>query len=732
MEVKITVNDIMMALGYKDTSANEFVLEQAALTAQSANEICAPSMLDRKIAIEKIAGDDVILETGDVFTCKSLAKEIAGCSHVIVSLYTIGKKMDEEIANAFNSGDPLSGMMTDAAGSRLVSYYANQTWKKYTKELPENMGITRGFAPGSQDFPIEQQAVVFNLIDAEKIGVSLNESMLMKPAKSISAVYGIGENINDGCAAHSCAKCPRKDCMMRDDRQIVIRIHNGEKSREITTPIGKNLREVFIENDVHMEFPCNGKKTCGGCAVRFVKTVPEITEHDKKSLSQPKLNDGWRLACKVEVSHPLELYIEDSPMQILSEQNSGDTEVDNYSIAIDIGTTTVVCHLVDADDGNILDTEAEVNAQRKYGADVASRILHEMEHEDGKKHLNDAIINQLNRMIDRLLIRNDYPKIKEVIAVGNTIMTHILLGYDITALGQAPYTPVSLDRATVSCASLGINLNSDIIVIEGMDSYVGADISVGAAYCNLMENEKYTLLIDLGTNGEIALGNKETLLCCATAAGPAFEAVNIHNGMSALPGAVSEFYYEDGKYKHKTLGGSKALGICGSGVLDITSVLVARGVVDITGRLLKNDENVEYNETLKEHFVVARGRDEDVVFTAKDVREIQLAKAAIAAGVKTLIETAEISYEDIKKVYIAGGFGNYMRIESALELGLIPKELKDRIAAAGNTAAKGAVACHNMEFLDKVERYVKSSKHIELATSMIFQNHYIESMGFDG
>ncbi len=731
MEVKITSNDIMMALGYKDTSANEFVLEQAKISADRANEICTPKFIDRKIAIDRVHGDDIKLETGDVLSCKSLAKELKDCTHVIAAVFTVGEKMDEEISNAFGLGDSLTGMMIDAAGSRLVSYFANQMWKRYSKELPDGIKITRGFAPGSQDFAIEQQEVIFNLIDADTIGVSLNDSMLMKPAKSISAVYGIGK-IKDGCVAHSCAGCPREDCMMRDDRQVIIKIHNRDKCREIATSIGNNLREVFIKNDVHMEFPCNGKGTCGGCAAKFVKTVPDITEQDKKSLSEGKLSDGWRLVCKVEVCHPLELYIEDSDMLILSDEKRGDGKASNYSIAVDIGTTTVVCHLINSDDGSIIDTQAQVNAQRKYGSDVASRILHEMENSDGKKHLNDAIIIQLNMMVEQLLKRNGNPAIKEVIAVGNTVMTHILLGYGITSLGQAPYTPVSLARAKVSCESLGINLDCDIIVIEGMDSYVGADISVGAAYCDLMESEKYSLLIDLGTNGEIALGNKDSLLSCATAAGPAFEAVNIHNGMSALSGAVSEFSYEDGEYKYKTLGGGEALGICGSGVLDITSVLVSRGVVDMTGRLLADSENVKYDDTLREYFIVAKGRDEDVIFTAKDVREIQLAKAAIAAGVKTLIETAGIAYKDIENVYIAGGFGNFMRIDSALELGLIPKELKSRITAVGNTAAKGAVACHSSEFLNKVERYVKASEHVELATSMIFQNHYIESMGFDG
>ncbi len=732
MNISINSNDIMMALGYKDTSANEFVLEQAALVAEKANSISVPRKMHTVIGIKEVSGNDVVLETGDVFTCKSLANEVTDCSHLIVAISTIGHDMDREIKAAFESGDPLTAMMLDAAGSRLVSYYAHKMWEGFAEDLEEGMGITKGFTPGSLDFPIEQQAVLFNVLDTSKIDVRLNESMLMEPAKSISVVYGTGKNIKNSCVSHSCSGCPRKDCMMRDDREVLIRVHINEETRDIKSAIGANLRDVFKTNDIPMEFPCNGRGTCGGCAAKFIKAVPKITPEDKKQLSDNKLNNGWRLACRVTVTHPLELYIESGNIQILSEEKSGDTEVYRYAIAIDIGTTTVVCHLIDADDGNLLDTIGKTNRQRQYGADVASRILHEMEDADGKKHLSHAIIGQLNEMINELVKRNGNCEISGVTAVGNTIMTHILLGYDITGLGQAPYTPVSLDRESVPCRSLGINLDCDIMVMEGMDSYVGSDISVGAALCDLMGHDEYSILIDLGTNGEIALGNKENLLCCATAAGPAFEAVNIHNGMSGLPGAVSEFYYEDGQYKYRTIGDKAALGICGSGVLDITAVLVKRGVIDLTGRLLKDAEKVSYDDNVKEYFVVAEGRDDEIIFTAKDVREIQLAKAAIAGGIKTLIETAGIGYDDIKSFYVAGGFGNYMKIDSALEIGLIPKELDGKIIAAGNTAAKGAIACYSPEFLDKVKSYVGKSRHVDLSTSMAFQEHYIESMGFDG
>ncbi len=733
MKIQVSASDILLTLGYKDTSANEFILEQAELAALKANSIARYQKVFKKIKIESIQGDKVTLETGDCFVCKSLASGIKGCSHLIVALTTIGSAMDEEICRAFKSEDPLMGMMLDAAGSKMVSYYTNQIWREFTEAAAANVGTTHGFTPGSGNFDLSQQKVLFNILDTESIGVTLNESMLMTPAKSISVVYGTGINIEgNSCASHSCKGCPRKDCMMRDDRQVEIKFHLSDGDRTVKTSVGSKLLDVIKENDIPMEFPCNGRGTCGGCAVRFVKIPPAVLPEDEKHLSQRKIDNGWRLACKVEIAHPLELYIEQDSMQILSEAKSGDTEVLNYGIAIDIGTTTVVCHLIDSDDLNIIDTVAAVNRQRRYGADVASRILHEMSDTNGKEHLNSAIIGQLNEMTAELLERNNVEKLSQVVAVGNTIMTHILLGYSVSGLGQAPYTPVSLERAAISCESLGINLDCDITAIEGMDSYVGADISVGAAYCGLMENDAYSILLDLGTNGEIALGNKDNLFCCATAAGPAFEAVNIHNGMSGLPGAVSEFSYEDGAYQYKTIGNKKPLGICGSGVLDITATLVENGVVDLTGRLLADKEGVAYDENVREYFKVAQGRDDDIIFTAKDVREIQLAKAAIAAGINTLIETAGIAYEDISKIYIAGGFGNYMNIESALAIGLIPKELRGKTEAAGNTAAQGAIYCHKQEFANKVAAYVAKSNHVDLSTSMIFQNHYIESMGFDG
>ncbi len=729
MEIKINANDILMALGYKDTSASEFIIEQAKLAAKKANNMSKPQSTYKTVKIEKMDGNQIIFETGDAFECESMARGLKACSHIIVAIATIGKGIDEAVSAAFKEEDSLMGMMLDAAGSRLVSCYANLMWKEFVDSQDVGMGITEGFAPGSNDFTLDQQSVVFNILDAASINVTLNESMLMSPTKSISVIYGVGKSIKSGSAAHSCKDCPIEDCMMRDDRQVEIKIHVNNIEKILKASVGSSLMEVLKSSDVPIEFPCNGKGTCGACAVKFIKTIPKETQADVENLSKNKLKNGWRLACKVEVEHPLEFYIENEQMQILSERQNDAKHADRYSIAIDIGTTTVVCHLINADNGEIIDTQASANRQRKFGADVASRISHEMENLRGKKDLNQAIVSQLNEMIIELVRKNNVEKIFEVIAVGNTVMTHILLGYDILGLGQVPFTPISLERKRVGCESLGIALDCEITVMEGVDAYVGSDISVGAAFCGLMDNKRFSLLIDLGTNGELALGNKEKLFCCATAAGPAFEAANIYSGMSGVAGAISEFCYDDG-YKYKTIGGKNPKGICGSGVLDITAVLVGSGVVDSTGRMLGDSPDVKYDVKLKEYFVVAEGEDDEIIFTSKDVREIQLAKAAISAGVKTLIETANINYEDIEKVYIAGGFGNYMNIKSALEIELIPKQLSGKTLAVGNTAAKGAVACHDKKFLEKVSEYVKSAQHVDLSTSIIFQNHYIESIGF--
>ncbi len=731
MNIKINTNDIMMALGYTNTSASDAVLKLADEIAEKTNNIIDPKSIHKIIKIKEVRNFDIVLENDDVLTCESLAEKAKDCSHVLLAVLTIGHEMDSVIKKAFADDDYLEGMMLDAAGTRCVADYARLMWNDYIKIIDDDMGITQAFSPGSQDFDLSQQKIIFKNLDAENIDIKLLDTMLMVPAKSISAVYGIGEKIEKSCILHSCTECPRIECMMRDNREVEMKIHTANQETIFKAPIGRKLIDILNDNNIHIDLTCRGRGTCGSCKLKFIKLIPELSQRDLIQLSKKQLDDGFRLACQIIISHPLEFYVDNSKMQIISDAKVIDSKADKYSIAIDIGTTTIVCHLINHANGDIIDTVGSSNKQRSFGADVASRIFHEMTSPNGKSQLNNSIIGQLNEMIKTLTTNNNAYKIESVTAVGNTVMTHILLGYDIKSLGAAPYTPISLARITKPCRELSINLDADITIMEGFASYVGSDVSVGAAICNIMKDENYSILIDLGTNGEIVLGNSEKLLCCATAAGPAFEAANIYNGMSALPGAISSFKFEDGKFTFETIEGKSPVGICGSGVLDITSALLKEGIIDVTGRMLAENEYVKFNDTVKEYFTLAEGKNGKIIFTAKDVREIQLAKAAIAAGVKTLIDIAGIDFADVKHLHLAGGFGNYLDKKSALDIGLLAREFDGHIISSGNTAAKGAVrSIHDKNFLDRVSDYTKRSEHIELSTSMIFQNNFIEYMGF--
>lgn len=731
MNIKINANDIMMALGYNNTSASKAIYNQACEIVQKANSIVSPKYVHKLISIKKIDGADVTLENGDTLTCSSLARAAKDCTHVLLAIMTVGQKIDDAIGEAFTGEEYLDGMMLDASGTSLVANYSRNMWQEFINLLDEGVGMTKGFSPGSQDFEIKEQSVLFKNLDTDSIGVTLSDSYLMTPHKSISVVYGVGKGIETSCVARSCKLCPKHDCMMRDTREVEVKVHTNDGETILKSPIGIRLIDLLQDNNIFIDLPCNGRGTCGACGARFKVFVPKPSESDLQHLSQKQLDDGYRLTCQVKVEHPLELFIETDEMEVMVGEESKKKTAEKYAIAIDIGTTTVVCHLIDADNGDIIDTAAGANKQRAYGADVASRILHEMSNEDGKDQLHTAITGQLNEMIQELISKNNVDTIEKITAVGNTVMTHILLGYPSTSLGTAPYTPVSLDRVTLPARDIAIDVDADITVLECIASYVGSDVAVGAVVCDIMENDEYSLLIDLGTNGEIMLANKDKAYCCATAAGPAFEAANIHCGMSGLPGAVSQFSENNGEFSYKTVGDKSPIGICGSGVLDITATLFECGIVDMTGRMIKDNDNVKFSENTKEYFEITPTENSDIIFTAKDVREIQLAKAAVAAGVHTLVDTAGIKLEDIKKVYLAGGFGNYMDIASALRIGLISDKLEGRIIAAGNTAAKGSVGfTFDNSFGEKLASYVKSAEHIELSMSMIFQNYFVEYMGF--
>ncbi len=479
-----------------------------------------------------------------------------------------------------------------------------------------------------------------------------------------------------------------------------------------------NLMGILRENGVFFSMPCGGNGTCGKCRVRFIFGAPKANEADKNILTEKEIADGWRVGCKAVVTGEFAIEIPSKEDDIAvetgfgNEEKSGDsTSVeraketsDNLVIVADIGTTTIAATLVDCENNKQIATVTSVNHQRSFGADVISRI--QASNNGAKELLKKSVEDDLRHLASKLGV--DFDNTKMIIS-GNTTMEHLLQGLPCDTLGVSPYTPVD-----ISLHEFG-----KYIILPGISTFVGADIVSGIIACGMDESDKINVLIDLGTNGEMAIGNKDRILVTSTAAGPAFEGGNISCGVAGIPGAVDSVTINDGNVSYTTIGNEKPAGICGTGVIEIMYELISNEIVDETG--LMDDEYFD------DGFEIAAG----CIFTEKDVREVQLAKAAIRAGLETLIEEFGTDYKSINKIYIAGGFGRKINLNKAAGIGLIPEEFVDKCEAVGNSSLEGAVMFAADTGLK--ERFCKISKQaqeISLAESASFNDYYMDHMFF--
>jgi uncharacterized 2Fe-2S/4Fe-4S cluster protein (DUF4445 family) len=414
-----------------------------------------------------------------------------------------------------------------------------------------------------------------------------------------------------------------------------------------------------------------------------------------------------------------------------------------YSIAVDIGTTTVAVYLVDNAEGKIVDADSFLNPQKKFGADVISRIDY-IKKNKGIKVLNDILISELNRSIARLAAKNNISQdmIYSSFFVGNTVMLHILLLLDPANIAAAPFIPQTTKSHKANAIDYGLEINGKgiIINIPMVSGYIGADTIGAILSSGMYKNSELSLLLDLGTNGEIVIGNSKFLISCSAAAGPAFEGANIRNGMAGVQGAIDKIWMDNGKLMFTVIGGTRPEGICGSAIIDIIALLLQEGVIDETGRfdeteLLKDDLKARRTRIdSMEAFVIYSDEEsgELIAVTQKDIREVQNAKAAIAAGIKVLMGTRGIKTGDIKKVYLAGGFGSYVDIKSAALIGLIPKQLENAVVSVGNAAGAGAVLCAiACDLLKMSIELSESVEYIELSSDPDFTGYYMEEMIFE-
>ncbi len=500
----------------------------------------------------------------------------------------------------------------------------------------------------------------------------------------------------------------------------------GDGPLTLSARPGESLLDVLREHGgLPVRAPCGGQGTCQKCTVY---------------LSGPE-GETPVLACRTPAEDGMVLRLPPAaPLAV--ELNSAaraslppDPGLTGCGVACDIGTTTVVCHLVELSSGKVLATAGEGNAQRPYGADVIARIKASM---DGlRPALTAAITGQLSRMIEELCRSAGVPvgEVRRMAVAANTTMCHLLAALPPDGIGSAPFTPASLFGDCRDARSLGLPFRGEVYICPAVSGYVGGDITADVLAEALDRAEAPALLIDVGTNGEMALGCGDRFVCCSTAAGPAFEGAQIRFGMTAAPGAISEVRWEDGRVVCSVLGGGEAVGLCGSGLIDAVALMLDLGAVDETGRMPDAEDDDLPEEAAPYLFLLdgapAFRLTDTVAVTQADVRKLQLGKGAIAAGVRVLRDGYGAGFGRIGALLLAGGFGSYIRPESAARIGLIPKELLPVTRAVGNAAAQGALeALVSSEARVRLARLQANMDYRELSNLPQFNEAYMDAMMF--
>jgi uncharacterized 2Fe-2S/4Fe-4S cluster protein (DUF4445 family) len=434
--------------------------------------------------------------------------------------------------------------------------------------------------------------------------------------------------------------------------------------RRLEVAEGAALQDVLFEEGV--EFPCGGRGRCKACRVRVLEghLEPDAAEHQR--LSAAELAQGWRLACRHVMAGDLELELAQWEMPVLSDQSAfAFTPREGFGVAIDLGTTTIAAQLLDLSNGHVLAAQTALNAQARHGADVLSRV--EFALRGGQAELQKIVRDQIGEIIGRLKTSTGKP-VNRVVLVGNTVMHHLFCGIDVTPLATHPFLPARPGRVRIPAEAFGAPAE----FLPCIGGLVGADILAGVMATGIHEQTELSALIDLGTNGEVVVGNRDRLLCTSTAAGPAFEGARIAMGMRAATGAISAVTLTDGAPTCGVIGGGAARGLCGSGLVDAVAAGLDSGRIDPAGRL-GEPMALSGSVTLHPH----------------DVRELQLAKGAIAAGLRILTARFGAKIDDISRLYLAGAFGNYISRTSARRIGLLHLPI-ERLVPAGNTALNGA------------------------------------------
>ncbi len=416
----------------------------------------------------------------------------------------------------------------------------------------------------------------------------------------------------------------------------------------------------------------------------------------------------------------------------------GDTSKDNYGVAVDIGTTTIAAHLVDLNTGETLGTQARYNSQIRYGEDVISRIIYADNEEGGLMRLHQSVAKDINDLIGALVeeVGVHLHDVTYVMCAGNTTMIHFLLEMDPSNIRREPYIPTATSVPVIRAAEVGVAINGRGLLgcVPGVGSYVGGDITAGILASGMHKREELSLYIDMGTNGEVVLGNRDWLICCSASAGPAFEGGGIKCGMRATEGAIEKIVItEDGRAIWKVIGRGRPRGICGSGLIDAVAEMLKAGVINRLGKFAKDGrwDIREGEDGLEVVLVPARetATGKDIVITEADLATFIRSKGAIYAAANTLMSHLGFSFEDLDTVYISGGFGNYLDVQNAVLIGLLPDLPPAKFRFIGNGSITGAEMCLLSEdALKEAQDIARKMTYFELSTDPRFMDEFSSAL----
>lgn len=495
---------------------------------------------------------------------------------------------------------------------------------------------------------------------------------------------------------------------------------------------GETVLAALIKQGAVLSAPCGGRGICGKCRVKLIEG--RIREPAGRISGEENAGTGEKTVAVVNgaVSGSLILACKTVPMdrilvEFLPETFDGN-EVESLdpaflsgadhprraAAALDIGTTTLSVQAIDMDTGKVIAAHSCLNTQVSFGADVMSRINAAME---GKtRELFRMINSQTEELLCLFMKRLGLSSLETLAVSGNTAMLHLFANVDPSGLGEVPFTPAFLERRDYAGAELGLSADR-VTLLPSISSFVGSDITAGLAALDILRAGDCSLLLDIGTNGEMALFRDGRILCCSTAAGPCFEGAAISCGMGGLRGAINRVGMQDGALSLGTIGGVKPEGICGCGLIDAAALMLKTGVIDETGAFT-GDEN---------DFFLAPG----ISITRGDIRQFQLAKSAILSGIRILCRRGGIEVKDISELFIAGGLGFFIDRENAVAAGVLPDIHRDRIAVCGNLSLKGAAqSLTDPLFFSRCDQIAAKSQTIDLAADPAFMDEFTENMIF--